>query len=59
MPAPVSRPDRRLTKTPGLPYPDTLPTFDMIKAARKAHTIPNTIEIFTGFDAVGGITIFR
>jgi hypothetical protein len=55
----VSKPDRRLTKTPGLPYPDTLPMFDMIKAARKAHTIPNTIEIFTGFDAVGGINIFR
>jgi hypothetical protein len=59
MPAPVSRPDKRLTKMPGLPYPDTLPIFDMIKDARKAHTIPNTIEIFTGFDAVGGINIFR
>jgi len=59
MPAPVSRPDRRLTKMPGLAYPDALPMFDTIKAARKAHTIPNTTEIFTGFDAVGGITIFR
>jgi hypothetical protein len=59
MPAPVSRPDRRLTNRPGVPYPDALPIFDTTNAAKKAHTTPNTIEIFTGFDGVGGITIIR
>jgi hypothetical protein len=59
MPAPVRRPDRMLTNTPGLPYPEVLPMFDMMNAAKKAQTTPNTIEIFTGFDGVGGITIFR